>query len=150
MKILILFIALSMSLTCLSQIDSGKVKISLQIQARDCEYIAAAAFEKSNKFEPIDSVLKSKFRVASPPADNTNVTVDSIEVRVYRTIMQILRDDVKAVHKNVYKRLNDALTANGNVWIIDKINKDFKIIDDPYDIVRLLGRKYLRKEQNGD
>lgn len=146
MKYLLTFLGLFISAISFSQVDSSRSKISLSITAKDCEYVVKT-FEKSNKFEDLDSTLKKKFRGASPPSNNNNVTIDSVEVRVYRSIMQMLRDDVVAVQNNVYKRISDLLIANGNAWIIDKLSKDLQVVSDQYDQIRTIGRAYLTKAQ---
>jgi hypothetical protein len=148
MKKILFVILIFYSISGYCQTDSSKTKISLSIAAKDCEYISLK-FEKSNKFEDIDSTVKRKFRdPGGAPTNNTSVQLDSIEVRVWRDIMNDLRFDIIAVHENVYKRISDALISNGNTWIVNKLSKDFEPIDAQYDDLRTLGRKYLKKEQD--
>lgn len=142
-----IFILLMLPVMAHSQLDSSRFKISITIGARDCEYISIL-MEKNNKFEPLDSTLKAKFRVASPPSNSTNVVVDSIELRCWLDIMRSLSIDITAMHANCFKRVSDAIIATGSVWVINKLARDANIRDSDYDTRRAVGRLYLRKLQD--
>lgn len=130
-----------------AQLDSSKFKISVTINARDCEYVSLL-MERNNKFENLDSTLKAKFRVASPPSNATNVIIDSIEGRAWLDICRSLSIDITALHANCFKRVSDAVRATTSVWIINKLDKDATQRDSDYDFRRAFGRDYLRKLQN--
>jgi hypothetical protein len=144
----ILFLFLIISVQSFAQIDSSKTKVSITLAAKDCEYIANA-FEKTNKYEDVDSVAKKRFRVASPPTNNANVQIDSVEGRVLVDVFEKLCYDVVALNdtNNVTKRFFTALLVTGNTWIAQKANKIKANISDAYDFKRVLGRDYLRKNQ---
>lgn len=127
--------------------DSSRSKISVTINAKDCEYIALL-FDNSNKYEDIDSITRSKFRVASPPTGNTNVTIDSIEQRVWLDIDNRLAGDYIALTNNVFKRVDDAIRLAGGTWIINKLNRAVTDRGDEFDLRRQIGRKYLRKQED--
>lgn len=146
MKKIITLPILILSLNCFSQLDSSRFKISITIGARDCEYVSLL-IEKTNKFEGLDSTLKSKFRIASPPSNATNVVVDSIEGRVWLDINRSLSMDITALHANCFKRVDDAIRLTNSTWIVNKLNRDATSRDGDYDSRRSIGRLYLRKLQ---
>lgn len=134
---------------CYSQIDSSKTKLSIIIAAKNCEYISLL-FEKNNKYEDIDSTTKKKFRIASPPTNNTNVQIDSVESRILADLYGNLSYDPVALSDTTkcLKDYEDACRASGGVWLnirIDRIKKDKR---SQYDVFRDAGRLYLRKQEN--
>lgn len=143
----IILILLLLPSVCFSQSDSSRFKISITINARDCEYITLV-MEKTNKFEALDSTLKNKFRVSSPPSGSTNVVVDSVEGRAWLDIMRSLSIDITALHANCFKRVSDAIRLTNSVWIVNRLDKDATQRDSDFDTRRAFGREYLRKLQN--
>lgn len=142
----IIILLLLFPAVCAAQLDSSRFKISVTINARDCEYISLL-MDKTNKFEALDSTLKVKFRVASPPSNSTNVVVDSIEGRAWLSITRSLSIDLVAMHANSFKRVSDAIRATTSIWVINKLDRDANQRDGDYDTQRAIGRLYLRKLQ---
>jgi hypothetical protein len=141
---ILILMTVSAGFTALAQADSSKAKITVSIQARDCEYIAALT-NGDNIMEDIDSVLKKRWRPASQsPSGNTLVSVDSIELRAWREVVKRLRAQDDGDEE--FGRVDAVLRATNNTWLIDKLNKDSGNLDDISSEKRQYGRSRLKKE----
>lgn len=149
MKKILILLLFSFSLQCFAQIDSSKTKVSINLAAKTCEYIIQY-FENTNKFEDIDSVLKKRFRVQSPPTNNNNVQIDSIEGKVLMSIYTRLTQDPIALSDTTkhLKRFSEALRQTGSSWLNSRIDRTQKDKSDQDDQLRTLGRSYLLKQEN--
>lgn len=141
----IILLLLLFPLTSIAQSDSSKVRISFTMQARDCEILANYTFYENN-FEELDSVMKVRFRVASPPSGNTNVQIDSIRVRDLREIAHKLRDNPIALNGGVWTRYDAAVRAANNTWLNNRLNQDESSVQTLFNNQRLIGRRRLRKD----
>lgn len=129
----------------MAQTDSSAVKINVNIQARDLEYITAI-LPYSDEFEDAYDSAKIRFRVANPPTNTTTVSVDSVTVGTWLKIDRILQKDYISVGANVFSRVDAALRAKNNAWLTGQL--DFYITDGTnyYNNLRTLGRKKLTKK----
>lgn len=128
-----------------AQTDSSSVKINVNIQARDLEYMAAV-LPYSLEYEDVYDAAKAKFRVASPPSGNTNVAIDSVTVGTWLKIALLLQDNTIAVAANVYSRVEAVLRAKNNAWLTGKLNWYIADGTNYYNNLRAIGRKRLRKQ----
>lgn len=127
--------------------DSAKVKVSIVLQARDCEYIAnAIQFEP--KFEDMDSVFKAKWRVAVSPTGTANVTIDGIQVRHLLSVSEKLNSDAMAIDQKVLERFDTAIRAASNNWLTVRLDRKLSTQQDIYQAMRQTGRKRLKKEND--
>lgn len=140
-----IIIALLFSLSAAAQADSTTRKISIQLQARDIEYITAFL---PPALEDFYDGAKAKFRVANPPNGNTLVQVDSVRLSELLIIGKILANNAAAIAGNVYSRYSTVLRAAGESYLVGKLNEiDTTIIQYITD-KRLIGRVKLRRSNN--
>lgn len=144
MKKLIAFVLL-IPLISVSQPDSSKMRISFTLQARDCEYIANYTMSE-NAYEELDSVMKVRFRISSPPSGTGNVQVDSIRVRDLRQLADRLRYDPMAFFGGVWVRFDTAIRAANNTWLNNRLNTDDSNVQTIFMNQRFNGRRRLRKD----
>lgn len=133
----------------LSKAQNETSIISVTIQARDCEYIGYFTGHE-DRYQDIDSSLKSKFRpAASAPSGTTNVIVAGATARAWFDIAYRLVREPAAINGNntPFTRIDVALRAVSNTWLTAALNQD--IIDwdaSGYSNNRNIGRKRLKKE----
>lgn len=151
MKKILTLLLIIISVNSFAQVD-GKTKLSVTLAAKDCEYIVKY-FEKTNKYEDIDSVLKKKWRVASPPTNNASVIIDSVQGNVLFDIWNklsvdnVATSDTAKVHKRFSDACRETTGANGS-WLRDKItNSGLKQFVKEQDDTRANGVLYLIKQQ---
>lgn len=118
-------------------------------EARDCEYIGYfTGFDE--KYQDIDSSLRSKFRPAfSAPSGTTAVTVGGATARAWYEVIYRLRREAAALsgNNNPFTRLDAAVRATGNTWLINALNTDATDWDAAgYTNNRSAGRKRLKRE----
>lgn len=145
MKKILLIPFLFLYLPSFCQSDSSSVKISVNVQARDCEYIATFTLFES-RYEDIDSVMKARFRVTNPPSGATNVSIDSVKLRHWLALLERLRMDNVAVDQGIFNRIKASLIASANAWLVNKINRQDSTYQDMQAASREVGRRRLRKE----
>lgn len=142
-----IFILLFIPLLSKSQNETSI--ISVVIQARDCEYIGYFTGQE-DRYEDIDSSLKSKFRPAeSAPSGTTNVTVGGATARSWFEIAYRLRREAAAVNGNntPFTRIDAVLRAVNNPWLTGKLDQDTSDWDATgYTNNRTAGRKRLKRE----
>lgn len=123
MKKIFVFILILTSLNGLTQTDSSRALITVSVRAEDLGYIAN--FTASDPiFEDLDSVMKTKFRVTSPPTGTTSVSMAGVPVRAWWWILFRLSYDPVAIHTNLVSRLSTLLTAAGNGWLSYRISRE--------------------------
>jgi hypothetical protein len=144
MKKIITSIAFLLSLSSYSQ-DSSTLKVSATIQARDLEYIAQLIYLREDYEEMWDN-MKAKFRVVSPPAGTTNVTVDTVTLQNWNDIHGLLKSD--PIAKSVYNRVDAILLALNQSWLTSKINQRDAFFIDRQNALQQFGRNKLRKQNN--
>lgn len=139
----ILFALLLITLSAKAQSDSAKITVT--IQARDCEYIGSfVAFHPD--FEDLFDAMKLKFRVSSPPTGTTNVVIDTIYTIQWVRVSERLRDDPMAIGGAVFSRVDAALRAISNSYLTARLdalnNRDTEL----FTTNRTLGRLKLRRQ----
>lgn len=139
----ILFALLLISGSIKAQSDSAKITVT--IQARDCEYMGSfIAFHPD--YEDLFDAMKLKFRVANPPTGTTNVVIDTIYTIQWVRVSERLRDDPYAIGGNVYSRVDAALRAINNSYLTSRLdalnNRDTELFTN----YRTLGRLKLRRQ----
>lgn len=123
MKKIILFSILFISVKSFAQSDSSRTLITVNVQARDLSYMANfTGYDPI--FEDLDSVMKTKFRVTSPPSGTTSVSMSGVPVRAWWWILFRLSYDPVAIHTNIVSRLSTLLTAVGNGWLSYRISRE--------------------------
>lgn len=146
MKKLLSFLPVFIAFASFGQ-DSSKTKINVTIQARDVEYIGFFAGAQ-NRYEDLDSTMKALFRVTNTPTGNTNVTINSVEARVWLDIYRRLVTEVTALQQNVHSRIETALRVVNNVWLTNKLDNQVNTFNNNYQDLRQHGRNRLKKELN--
>lgn len=125
--------------------QSDSAKITVTIQARDCEYMGFFISHHED-YEDLFDAMKTKFRVANPPSGTNNVVIDTIYTIQWLRVSERLRADPHAIGGNVYSRVDAALRAINNVYLtsrLDEMNsRDVNIFTD----YRLVGRFRLRRQ----
>lgn len=122
--------------------------ISVTIQARDCEYIGY--FTNEDKYQDIDSAMKSKFRPpANAPSGTTNVTLGGATARAWYEVVYRLRREAEALNgnNNPFTRIDAAVRAVSNTWLTTALDADSTAWDNNgYTIKRTAGRQRLKRE----
>lgn len=133
----------------LSKAQNETSIISVTLQARDCEYIGYFTGNEE-RWQDIDSAMKSKFRPASnAPSGTTNVVLGGATARAWFDIAYRLVREAPAVNGNntPFTRLDAALRAVGNTWLTNALNQDIIEWDaGGYTNNRSAGRKRLKRE----
>ena len=145
MKKFLLVIAILFSLQSFAQVDSAGKKVSVSLQARDIEYIAANLYAE---MEDVFDAAKAKFRVQTPPTGNTLVALDSITLTDLLLIDKILRNNADAVKANIYSRVNTSLKALNEIFLTGRLNRRDIEDTDSITALRKIGRRKLRKSDN--
>ena len=140
MRKLILSIAILLSLKSFSQ-DS--VKVTLSVQARDCEYIGAFAFNHDSLEELWDS-FKVKFRVPNPATGNTTVSVTAYTLD-WLSVLNRLNNDATALKALCTKRVSDLLRAVNQPYLTGKLNALDVADQNTFQSMRQFGRSKLRR-----
>lgn len=144
MKYILLILILA-PLISFSQVDSGKVTVNnVVVKAKDLAFVLLF-LDRTNKNEDIDSTIKRVYRLTSP-ADNADVTVNSIQRRIWRDVLNYLYNNLNAVQNNNYKRVHDAVLLIADSWLTDKINRDENVSKDLNDTMITNGKKLAKKE----
>lgn len=142
-KIFILFFII-LPISLFSQVDSNTVKITISIQARDCEYVALF-IQYFNRTETLWDTMKGKFRVASPPSNNTTVQLDTIPIGEWFYLTSLLRRDAIAVNAGTLGRINTQLTALNIPFVTNRVNSQDADDQNNFTSQRILGRLKLRR-----
>jgi len=144
MKKILSLIAVFISLNSFGQ-DS--VKVSLTIQARDIEYMAAL-FSKETDDDFFDAV-KHKFLVSDPPTGVTNVTFDSTLyiVDILRGFTRLKHDET-AISAGCTDRVEAILRALNNIYLTGKLDQLDADNTQTFQTMRGVGRRKLNKKLN--
>jgi hypothetical protein len=144
-KIIIpLFISL-FSLSSFAQESADSAKISVTLQARDCEYLGFFVAHNMD-YEDLFDAIKSKFRVTNAPSGTNSVVIDSIYIIQWLRVSQRLRDDPYAIGGNVYSRVDAALRALNNSHLTSRLNEMNDMDTEIFMGRRQLGRFKLRRQ----
>jgi hypothetical protein len=142
MKKLLLFLLL---VPLLSTAQDENTKVTVSIQARDCEFVGSfIAF--TEEFEEMFDAMKTKFRVTSPPSGTTNVQIDTIPIKQWLALSAKLRKDPYAIGGIVLSRYDAALRAANNSFMTAQLNAMDAQDTDIFMGFRTLGRFRLRKQ----
>lgn len=130
-----------------SQVDSAHTVVNnVVIKAKDLAFYRLY-MEKSNKTEDLDSIIRLKYR-SLDPADNTDITVNGIQRRVWRDMLNVLYYNVQALQSNRYKRIHDAILLINDAWLTDKITRDEAAAKDIDDNLISVGKKDAKKQND--
>jgi hypothetical protein len=141
MKKLILSIAILLSLKSFSQ-DS--VKITIAPQAKDLEYISSFIFNSDESGEVFDSI-KVKFRVPTPPNNNTTVSIGGYTMD-WLVIYNRLNNDATALKANCTKRIHDILIAVNQTYLTDKLTAIDVADADTFTAIRKFGKSKATRQ----
>lgn len=122
--------------------------VSPVIQARDLEYIGSF-LSGDDRFQDLDSSLKSKFRPAfSAPSGTTNVTVGGVTNGTWAQLMYVPLRDVYASQGNnsVFSRVDTNLRALSNTYLTAQLDADATAFDNTTTSFRASGRSRLKHE----
>lgn len=147
MKNIFFIFCILMSFNSFSQIDSSKIKISIQLQGRDIKYIGSFVYN-SQDFEGFYDVVKVKFRPPNTPPNNLDVVaIDSVGLGELLKIEERLRGDELAIKNNVFKRFGDVLKAvPGQSYLLTVINRRDTEDSDAHNATIQFGNSRLRKQ----
>lgn len=140
----IIFLLLFIPLLSVAQ-DNDNTKVTVTIQARDCEYIGHIIAFNEN-YEDLFDAMKVKFRIASPPTGTTNVTIDTIPIKQWLGVSSQLRTDPYSVGGSVLTRYEAALRAANNTYMNGRLDAVASTDTDIFTSRRLFGRDRLRKQ----
>jgi hypothetical protein len=147
MKKIFILVLLVVSLNCFAQVDSAHTTITVSVQARDLAYIAN--FTSIDPiFEDLDSTMKTKFRVTSPPSGTTTVSIPGIQVRAWLTIFIRLLNDPIAVNANVLSRIQTVLNGSANGWIVFRISRETNNMVNQMQAAVQAGAARLQKQKD--
>lgn len=128
---------------CFSQTMDTRVTVS--IQARDCEFIAGVVFDEPFEFDVIYYKIKTKFTVQNPPTGTTNVQIDTVTIRDWLSLAARLRRDPYAVGGGVVTRFETALRAAGNTFLNSELDEKAAADTNKFSETRDQGRIWLRR-----
>lgn len=143
MKIALLFLLL-LPLVIQAQ-DNDNTKVTVTLQARDCEF-AGYFIAHVPEFEEMYDAMKAKFRVAVPPTGTANVVIDTIPIGQWVAISAKLRTDPYAIGGSVWARYDAALRAAGNTYMTGRLNEMDTGDTQIFTNYRTLGRFRLRRQ----
>lgn len=147
MKKIITILLSLFSIDSFAQTDSSLMKVTVTIQARDCEYLGVyIAFNQD--YEDLFDAMKAKFRVVNPPSGTTNVVVDTITIVQWLGVINQLQADPFAVGGSVFTRVDAALRAVNNEYLTRILNEKSVANTNIFMNMRVLGRNRLRKQNN--
>lgn len=126
MKKIFLFTLILISFKSFAQ-DSSRALITVNVQARDLLYLSNLT-GIDPLFEDLDSVMKVRFRVSSPPSGTTNVSIPGVQVRAWWVALLRLSYDPIAINTNIVSRLSALLSGAGNSWLSHRIQRETNII----------------------
>lgn len=142
-KILSVFI-LFVSLQSQAQVDSSNLSATANIQARDLECIGFLVYVNNDAENVYDSI-KAKFRVQNPSTGNSQVSITATNSDwVY--IIKRLKDDAIAIKANCLNRVETALRAAGQSWLVGELNKIDAADQTTFSSMRQFGRQKLRRQ----
>lgn len=139
----ILFAFLLISSVLKAQDDNTKVTVT--IQARDCEYIGHIIAFNEN-YEDLFDLTKVKWRTGNDPTGNANVVIDTIPIGQWLKIDAQLRADPIAVGASVLSRVEAALRAVNNTYMNGRLDALVAIDTEIYTSRRAFGRFRYRKQ----
>lgn len=146
MKKIILLLIFALPFFASAQgIDSTKIFIkNITFQARDIELLTPLMLSGQELYEDFYDIAKTKFRVANPPANLTNVTIDSLRTDVIISIARWMRTSDYGTVANFFARVDAVIKAIPNTYlqgIISEMDAAYvqRIIE-----VRTEGRRRLR------
>ena len=140
MKKIITIFAVSLSAFCYAQ-DS--VRVTINVQARDCEYIGGFLFN-DNTAEDLYDTLKAKFRVANPPTGNTTVSVTGY-TQDWLNVASRLNNDATAIKALCTRRVLDLLVAVNQAYLTGKLTALDTSDTITFQSHRQFGRSKLRR-----
>lgn len=140
----ILFALLLFSATATAQ-DNENTKVTVSIQARDCEFIGLYV-ANDPEFEELYDAMKAKFRIASPPSGTTAVAIDTIPIGQWLSISAKLRTAPYAIMGSVWARYDAALRASNNVYMTGRLNVMDAGDTEIFTNFRIAGRAKLRRQ----
>jgi len=146
MKKIITVIILLVSLQSQAQTDSSALSATANIKARDLEYIGSFIFI-DNEVENLYDSIKVKFRVQNPPTGNTIATVTATNAD-WLYIIRRLKNDATAIKANCTSRVETALRAAGQSWLVSELNKIDYGDQTTFSTMRQFGRQKLRRNIN--
>lgn len=127
-----------------AQIDSEQLNAGpLALQARDAEYLATF-IPKVDSLSSLYEDLKTKFRVANPPAGTTVVSVAAISAGNLLLLFSEIRRPMLNMPLEVFSRIDNAIRACQNTYVQYRINRLDVIVADQYKEQRRQGRMKLR------
>lgn len=125
--------------------DSSRAVITVNVQARDLLYLSNLTATDA-LFEDLDSVMKTKFRVSSPPSGTTTVQIPGIQVRAWWIVLLRLSYDPVAINTNIVSRLSSLLSGAGNNWLSHRITRETNIIIATQQLRMANGSARLQKQ----
>jgi len=140
MKKIIVGLFLALSFNSFSQ-DSTKVTIN--VQARDCEYIGSFAFNLNEVEEVYDSI-KIKFRVEVPPTGITDVSITAYTVD-WLKVFQMIKEDAVSIKANCTSRIETSLRAVNQIYLTGKLDAIDVSDTDMFQAKRQFGRAKLKR-----
>jgi hypothetical protein len=138
-------IFLLLFLPILSEAQNDSAKVTVTIQARDCEFIGFY-IAHAPEFEDLFDGMKVKFRVTTPPTGTTNVIVDTIPIGQWLSLSAKLRTDPYAIGGSVFSRYDAALRAANNSYMTARLDAMNTGDTEVFTNFRLAGRGRLRKQ----
>lgn len=137
--------ALLLFATVVKAQDNEETKVTVILQARDCEFIGLYVAH-APEFEELFDAMKAKFRIASPPSGSTAVTIDTIPIGQWLNVSAKLRTSPYAIIGSVWARYDAALRTAGNTFMTARLNATDAADTEVFTNYRLVGRAKLRRQ----
>lgn len=141
MKQILISIAILFSIQSFAQ-DSTRITITPQ--TRDVELIAAVIYNDNNGEEIFDS-LKVKFRIASPPTNNTTVSLNGYTIDLYNVYARISNDPI-AIRSGCAGRIETLLRNLNQASLTARLDALAASDTATYQMMRSIGRSKLRRQ----
>lgn len=137
--------ALLLFATVVKAQDNEETKVTVILQARDCEFIGLYVAH-APEFEELFDAMKAKFRIASPPSGTTVVTIDTIPIGQWLNVSAKLRTASYAIIGSVWARYDAALRTASNTFMTAQLNAMDAADTEVFTNYRLVGRAKLRRQ----
>lgn len=142
-KISIVIISSFLTIYSYGQVDSMNLKTGpFILQARDAEYLNSLLGEQ-DIFQDFLDTVSQKFNDANKPVGTTTIRIDSIKVSTLILVSSAMRGLPYLTSRFTYNRVDAAIRACNNNFLLNYLNTLDKKEDTIYDQLRQRGRRRL-------
>ncbi len=130
-----------------AQADSMNMKTGpFLIESRDTEFISSFISTNDQLLEFFYGDIREKLTSSGAPAGTSVIRIDSVKVSTLIFLSLALRSSAYSGTKHVYNRIDAAIRACNNSFLLNYLKRLDKKDDDNYNAILQSGRKKLAKK----